>query len=171
MDVRRRRRNSNRLEGYDYSQAGCYFVTVCAQDRANRFGEIVNEQMCLNDMGRIVGESWEWLERRYDNVGLDVWVIMPNHFHNILIIRDTRRGDSRTAPTIPLGRLIGAFKTVSTKRINRRKGTPGTKLWQRSFYDHVIRDDEDLNNIREYIQNNPLKWALDEYNPSNQMGS
>ena len=171
MDVTQKRRKSNRLEGYDYSLAGCYFVTVCAQDRVNRFGDIVNEKMHLNETGRGVAETWEWLKGRYNNIGLDAWVIMPNHLHGILIIYDTCRGGSRTAPTKPLGRLIGAFKTVSTKRINMRQGTPGTKLWQRSFYDHVIRDDDDLNRVREYIQNNPLRWALDEENPANRVGS
>ena len=171
MDVNQIRRNSYRLEGYDYSQAGCYFVTVCTQGNVNRLGDIVNEKMCLNETGHVVAESWKWLEKRYNNVGLDSWVVMPNHLHGIVIIHDTCRGGSRTAPTKPLGRLIGAFKTVSTKRINICQVSPGTKFWQRSFYDHVIRDEDDYNRIREYIQNNPLRWALDEYNPANQAQS
>ena len=124
MDVNQRRRKSNRLEGYDYSQAGCYFVTVCVQDSVSRFGDIVNEKMRPNEVGRVVAESWEWLESRYDNVGLDAWVIMPNHIHGIVTILDTYKGGSRTAPTKSLGRLIGAFKTVSTKRINMRQALP-----------------------------------------------
>ena len=170
MDVSQKKRKSNRLKGYDYSQTGYYFVTVCVQNKLCRFGDIVGEQMRLNETGRVVAESWKWLEKRYENVGLDECVVMPNHVHGILIIDAPYRGGSRTAPTKPLGRLIGAFKTVSTKRINMRQGTPGTKLWQRSFHDHVIRDEEDLNRVREYIQNNPLKWALDEENPANHAG-
>jgi putative transposase len=103
---------------------------------------------------------------------------MPNHLNGIIIILGNtnnpislRRGGSRTAPTCnfnrkSLGRLIGAFKTVSTKRINQIRGTPGTRIWQRSFYDCIVRNDEELLRIRKYIMDNPLKWELDEYYPS-----
>ena len=164
---------SNRLQNYDYSQAGHYFVTICTQNRVSMFGDIVNERMRLNDVGRMVAESWQWLSKQYDYVELDAWVIMPNHLHGIVIINDVCRCDSRTAPTWnrvkpkSLGSLIGAFKTTSTKQVNIYRGTPGAKLWQRSFYDHIIRDEESLDNIRVYIRNNPLKWTLDADNPDN----
>ena len=95
---------------------------------------------------------------------------MPNHLHGILILSDeqeSRRGGSRTAPTTKsLGRLVGAFKTVSTKRINLLRRSPGEPFWQRSFYEHVVRDEDDLRRVREYIVANPSRWAEDEENPA-----
>ena len=163
-------RKTNRLEKYDYSQGGCYFVTICVKERQSLFGEIIQDGMILNQTGVIVNSRWQWLSERYEYVELDEYVVMPNHFHGILIIQ-TRKDRSRPVPTDALkikslSELIGAFKTTSSKRI--RENGFAYFQWQRSFYDHVIRDDDDLNRIREYIQNNPLKWSLDEYNPINQ---
>ena len=163
-------RKTNRLERYDYSQGGCYFVTICVKERQSLFGEIIQDGMVLNQTGVIVNSRWQWLSERYEYVELDEYVIMPNHFHGILIIQ-TRKDRSRPVPTDALkikslSELIGAFKTTSSKRI--RENGFAYFQWQRSFYDHVIRNDDDLNRIREYIQNNPLKWSLDEYNPINQ---
>ena len=176
-------RRSIRLPGYDYTQSGAYFVTLLTQGRLCRFGNIVNGEMRLNDVGKIAAQSWVWLEQQYPYVKLDEWVIMPNHFHGIIWITNDipGRGGSRTAPTTtntqtfddetvvksqkPLGRLIGAFKTVSTKQINMLNNTPGMPLWQRNYYEHVIRSDDDLHRIRQYIRNNPLRWALDRENP------
>ena len=162
-------RKANRLEGYDYSEGGCYFVTICAQSREELFGEIIGGEMVLSEAGEIVTARWQWLSGRYDYVELDEYVMMPNHFHGILIIQ-SRRDRSRPVPTDALkikslSELIGAFKTTSSKRIHENGFT--SFKWQRSFYDRVIRGDDDLNRIREYIRNNPLKWALDEYNPAN----
>jgi len=162
-------RRSIRLQGYDYSQAGAYFMTICAQNRECLFGEIMDGNMWLNDTGRMVAESWEWLAIQYDHVKLDEWVIMPNHMHGIIVITDicadgSRRGGSRTAPTgkrKPIGRLVGAFKTVSTKHSNEMHQTPGVKLWQRNYWEHIVRDELELNRIREYIVNNPLQWEMD----------
>ena len=172
MEMNQRRRKSNRLEGYDYSQAGCYFVTVCVQDMQCLFGEIVEGRMVLNEAGEIVNARWQWLFERYDYVELDDYVVMPNHLHGILIIQH-RRDRSRPVPTDALkikslSELVGAFKTTSSKHI--RENALVSFKWQRSFYDHVIRDDDDLKRIREYIQNNPLEWALDEENPANRAG-
>ena len=166
-------RKLNRLEGYDYSKAGCYFVTVCVRSREELLGEIVDGEMVLNQTGEIVDTRWRWLSERYDYVESDEYVVMPNHFHGILIIQP-HWDRSRPVPTDALkikslSELVGAFKTTSSKRI--REHGLACFNWQRSFYDHVIRDDDDLNRIREYIQNNPLKWSLDEYNPTNQVGS
>ena len=163
-------RKTNRLERYDYSQGGCYFVTICIKERQSLFGEIIQDEMILNQTGVIVNSRWQWLSERYEYVELDEYVVMPNHFHGILIIQ-TRKDRSRPVLTDALkikslSELIGAFKTTSSKRI-REIGLAYFQ-WQRSFYDHVIRNDDDLNRIREYIQNNPLKWSLDEYNPLNQ---
>ncbi len=161
-----------RLQGYDYSQPGAYFVTICVQNRECLFGDVRRGKMVLNELGEIVAESWQWLERQYEHVEMDEWVVMPNHLHGIMVIKDCR-GGSRTAPTgsdqpkrKPLGRLIGAFKTVSTKRVNEIQNTPGAKLWQRNYYEHIIRSEEDLKRIRTYLAQNPAKWEFDRENPS-----
>ena len=161
------RRRSIRLKGYDYSKAGAYFVTICTRNRQCLFGDIADGKMVLNDVGQMVCKAWEWLATQYDYVELYEWVIMPNHMHGIIVIADGR-GGSRTAPTgnrKPVGRLVGAFKTVSTKRINRLHGTPGAKLWQRNYYERIIRNDAELNRIREYIAGNPRRWDMDRENP------
>jgi REP element-mobilizing transposase RayT len=180
-------RRSIRLQGYDYSQAGAYFVTICTQNRQCLFGEIVAGEMRLNDAGLIIADSWEWLSRQYGYLGLDEWIVMPNHIHGIIVIADgcrggsrtapiTRtndgKGGSRTAPTVkPVGRLIGAFKTVSTKQINEMRQTPGVQLWQRNYWEHIVRNESELNRIREYINKNPAKWNLDKLHPVTSTGT
>jgi REP element-mobilizing transposase RayT len=159
-------RRSIRLKGYDYSQAGAYFLTICTQHRKCLFGEIIDGEVHLNPAGQIISDSWEWLATQYPYVDLDAWVIMPNHLHGIVVISD--QGGSRTALTEkrkPIGRLVGAFKTVSTKRINEFHKTPAMKLWQRNYWEHIVRNASELNRLREYIRNNPAKWALDRLNP------
>jgi putative transposase len=165
-----RNRRSLRLSEYDYSQAGAYFITICVKKHQCLLGNIVRNQIQLSRYGKIVEKSWEWLSHAYDYLESDEWTIMPNHFHGIIIISATCRDGSRTAPTAenkmkPLGRLIGAFKTISTKQINFIRKTRGIPFWQRNFYEHVIRDDHALNRIREYITTNPLRWYLDRENP------
>jgi REP-associated tyrosine transposase len=134
------------------------------------FGDIVEGTMLLNRPGECAAQSWEWLGRRHDRVSLDAWIIMPNHLHGVIIFDDRTEGGSRTAPTPskekPLGRRIGAFKTLSTKRINQIRGTPGTPVWQRNYYEHVIRDENELNRIRTYIEANPAMWNMDDENPA-----
>ena len=166
-------RRSLRLSGYDYSQAGAYFITICVRNRQRLLGTIINDQMQLNPYGKIAETSWQWLSQAYDYVESDEWIIMPNHLHGIIFISADCRGGSRTAPTgeskmKPLGRLIGAFKTISTKQINFIRKTNGVLFWQRNFYEHVIRDGHALNRIREYITTNPLRWDLDRENPQAQ---
>lgn len=127
--------------------------------------------MHVNELGAAVLECWEWLSKQYTYVTLDVKILMPNHLHGIIIIDDDLgKGGSRTAPTMvskrkPLGRLIGAFKTVSTKRINEMCQTPGAILWQRNYCEHIIRNEDSLNKIRDYILGNPTGWILDQENP------
>jgi putative transposase len=173
VNPEKHKRRSLRHKGYDYSAAGAYFVTICTHKREPLFGEIQNGTMMVNDYGQTAADAWLWLEQQYPYVKLDAWVVMPNHFHGIIIIADCR-GGSRTAPTEeshwpikPIGRLVGAFKTVSTKHINKIRRTPSAILWQRNYYEHVVRNDDDLNQVREYIINNPLKWDLDAENPGN----
>jgi putative transposase len=172
-DPKQHHRRSIRLKDYDYTRAGAYFVTILARDRRNMFGEVVDSQVRINTNGNAVAETWQWLATQYPYVELDAWVVMPNHFHGVIIIGDGR-GGSRTALTgtdaifgkrKPLGRIIGAFKTVSTQRINALNGTPGAIVWQRNYYEHIIRDREDWGRVREYIATNPANWDQDEENP------
>jgi REP element-mobilizing transposase RayT len=166
----RKRRRSTRLKDWDYASPGAYFVTICAQHRRRIFGTIESEQIRLSEIGSIVEQKWVWLERQYPHVILDEFIIMPNHLHGIIFLQSVRRGGSRTAPTSKsktLGRLIGAFKTTSTKQINNLLGTPGKPVWQRGFYDHIILDEEDLRRAREYIRHNPGNWVLDPYHSRN----
>jgi REP element-mobilizing transposase RayT len=184
-------RKSIRLTGYDYSQEGAYYVTICVGKRAcrggsraaltninhNIFGHIENGKMILNDIGKIIHDSWLWLANQYNYVNLDEFIVMPNHLHGIVFLtgvighgQGQGQGASRGAPTTlrkplrkPLGQLIGAFKTVSTKQINMVCNTPGVCLWQRNFYEHIIRNESDLNRIREYIIDNPANWEEDRY--------
>jgi putative transposase len=151
-----------RLRGYDYSQPGSYFVTLCTEGKEHLFGEIVEGEMHRNEWGDRVARSWNWLAQQYPYIDLDEWIVMPNHLHGIIVITD-REGGSRTAPTKrkTLGRLVGAFKTISTTDINELRGAPTHPLWQRDFYDHIIRNEDESNKIREYIRTNPLQWASD----------
>jgi len=153
----RLKRKSIRLPDYDYTSPGGYLVTICTNNRKCFFGEIAESEMILNKTGILVADSWKWLEEQYPYVELDEFIIMPNHLHGIIVLLDQCRGGSRTAPTEkrkPLGRLIGAFKTVSTKRVNILRGNIGGQLWQRGFYEHVVRNYEKINIIREYIVKN-----------------
>ena len=170
FDPQKHHRRSIRLKGYDYSQAGAYFVTIVAWQREILFGEIVNGEMMLNDFGQIVSEKWQWLETQYEYVELGAWIIMPNHHHGILVIHDGR-GGSRSAPTPPiktkpLGGLIGAFKTVSTKHINLLRNMEGQVVWQRNYYEHIIRNEREMDRISRYIESNPSQWTDDDENPN-----
>jgi putative transposase len=170
-------RSSIQLPWYDYSQDGWYFVTMCALGHKCLFGKFVDGQIQLYEYGRIIEKCWKWLAEQYDYIHLDRYMVMPNHLHGIIVIRE---GGSRTAPTTnntqkyqsfnnrkhkALSRLVGAFKTISTKQINIIRNTPGRKLWQRNYYEHIIRNEEELNHVRQYIDDNPINWGTDEENP------
>ncbi|MEW6181024.1 MAG: transposase [Chloroflexota bacterium] len=240
-------RRSIRLKGYDYSQPGAYFVTICTRDRACLFGTVVNGEMRLNEWGEIVLWTWRDLPNHVPNVQLDAFVIMPNHVHGIIIITDPVNAPAavgagsepaptqpqpaptqpqpaptqpqpaptqpqpaptqpQSAPTQPqpaptqpqpaptqpqpasaqptpdqsiesisggiaakrygLPEIMRQFKTFSALRINKQRGTPGLPIWQRNYYEHIIRNEESLNRIRQYIADNPLRWALDQENPA-----
>ncbi len=170
-------RHSIRLQGYDYSQAGAYFVTVCALNRECLFGEIVDEEMELSEFGRVVQSCWDDLPRHYANAELDEFVIMPNHVHGIIVLRagidddaDPVRAGLRPAPTTTrrsLFEIVRAFKSFSARRINELRDTQGTPVWQRNYFEHIIRNEDELNRIRKYIIENPSRWAADEENPLN----
>ena len=181
-DPNRHHRQSIRLRGYDYTQTGAYFVTIVIQNREHLLGEIVNRVMRLNDYGRMVLEEWNKLPTRFPHVTLDASAIMPNHLHGIIMIGDHRKGEAsagRTAlpgqgrpadasslhpiGTTPgsLGAIIQNFKSTSSRRVNALRDTPGAKLWQRNYYERIIRHDRELNAIRQYIIDNPMNWESD----------
>jgi putative transposase len=179
-------RRAMRLRGYDYSQPGAYFVSICAQHRKCLFGTIIDGQMRLNEIGEIVVECWSRIPQHFPSVELGEYVIMPNHIHGIIALnivgaRSPRPiGEEQSiSPTVgarsprpsdnspSLGKIVAYFKYQSTKHINQHHNMPGTRIWQRNYYDHVIRDDTDLQRIRRYIQDNPMKWALDQLHPDN----
>ena len=149
-------RRSLRLEGYDYSQAGAYFVTTCAQGRECLFGEVDSAAMRLNAAGEVVERTWTDLGARFPTIGLDAFAVMPNHFHAIVVLAGV---------TPKLGDVVGAFKSLSAIAINRLLLRSGRSLWQRNYYEHIIRTEAALNRIREYITTNPLRWQLDRENP------
>jgi REP element-mobilizing transposase RayT len=175
------RRRSIRLQGYDYSQAGAYFVTICTQNRACLFGEIHNGEMQLNDVGMFVADEWVKTADTRNEIELDAWVVMPNHFHGIMVFNTPIVGAIHESPlpgqsplpmtvaqrrNMALPKLIGRFKMLSAKRINEWRRMEGTRLWQRGYWEHVIRTDESLNQIRQYITHNPAQWQMDSLHPS-----
>jgi REP element-mobilizing transposase RayT len=171
-----RQRRSARLSQFDYSQNGAYFVTICTHKKHNLFGEIIDSEVKLNEYGEVVTTEWLRTEEIRREIILDEYIVMPNHFHAIVIIQSVRRGDWPVAPTSArahgpqpesLGSLMVGFKTAVTKRINEIRRTPRVPVWQRNYYEHVIQDETELASIREYIRFNPQKWLEDAENPVN----
>jgi putative transposase len=156
----RPRRRSLRLQGYDYSQAGAYFITACTQNRATLLGEIIDGDARLSEMGTIVQQTWDDLPVHYRGIDLDAFIVMPNHVHGIIILAD--QFERRHA--IP--EIVRGFKTFSARRVNERAGKRGSVLWQRGYYEHVIRNEKTLDRIRAYIANNPAQWPDDPENLS-----
>ncbi len=161
--LRERGRKLNRLSQYDYSRNGWYFITVCTWQKKNYFGEIQNGKMKLSQMGKIVDNIWYTLPKHYPCL-LDYYITMPNHIHGIIIINNTIGNACMRSLRIkmPLSKMIHGFKSATTREIHKKN--LGYFRWQKSFYDHIIRDDFDLTRIREYIQNNPKNWEKDEEN-------
>lgn len=179
-DPDRHRRRSIRLKGFDYSSVGAYFVTVCAQGRRGLFGELVDGEMHLSPAGEGGLEVWNPMPE-HDPVGTDAFVGMPNHIHGIIVLGNAgaaprgragvggqAQGPAPTGLTLPDG--VHRFKTLTTSRYVR--GVKGSgwppfdkRLWQRNYYERVIRDEDELRAIREYIVHNPLGWDTDEENP------
>jgi putative transposase len=199
-----------RLPGYDYSNNGAYYVTICIHDRTQRlFGDVINDKMKLSDVGYIVYNQWQQLPERFPHIQLDEFVVMPNHVHGIVIINRIERAPARGAPTNPInlqdkeyynvntvgaglapareyfdtksdiipndsnyatiGTVVGTYKSLVAneclklfKSQNRYMG----HLWQRNYYEHVIRDEKSLQSVRRYISENPQKWSIDKENYS-----
>jgi putative transposase len=179
-------RRSIRLKGYDYSQAGAYFVTICICNKECLLGDIVDGEMRLSNYGNIAKKCWDDLPNHYSYIGLDAFIIMPNHVHGIIVIdyivgagfKPARfkpalldnhvvnnRAGLKPAPTTKyygLPEIVRAFKTFSSRQINRVRNTPGVPVWQRNYYEHIIRNESELYKIREYIVGNSLNWKDDE---------
>ncbi len=174
------RRQSIRLRGWDYTTPGAYFITICTHQRENLLADTRYKEIVENAWLAIPGH------RRAQHALLDAWVVMPNHLHGILILKDDGRGVGARQPEerlnlqitassgcfAPAGRLkpgsigaiIGNFKSLTARRINALRRTPGGPVWQRGYYDHIVRDERELDAIRVYIRDNPRRWAEDRDN-------
>ena len=181
----KRQRKSIRLNEYDYSFPNWYYITICTYEKRNLFGKINNGKMILNKFGNVVKEEWMRTKEIRKYVDLDYYVIMPNHLHGIIIIEQSigngrgelnspvknESGRIRYAPTNnkfkspshSLGAIVRGFKSSVTKRLREFSGNSNLKIWQRNYYEHIIRNELDLQNIRKYISLNPIKWEIDEY--------
>jgi putative transposase len=199
MTIEHRNRHSIRLRNYDYTSNGAYFITICAETREDFFGTMLENQMQLNDFGKIVLEEWEQSAQIRTEMIFDEFIVMPDHVHAIVMIQKpetpratpsinrhpvgahsyaplqrTEHESERTiqglvlnnrAPKLErkprsLGSFVGGFKSAITTRINEQRGTPRVPVWQRNYYDHIIRNDHDLERVRSYIQTNPMRWFL-----------
>jgi putative transposase len=167
------RRKSIRLKEYDYSQPGEYFITICTYDKKCVLGEEIEEKIRLSPIGEIAKKCLEEIHEHFPEVGLDEYVIMPNHVHGIIIITESRDLINQIPtknfplmknPKVTLGKIMRYYKARSTKYIHN-SGYVDFR-WQSLFYDRIVRGDKELNNIRDYIINNPIKWYLDEENPN-----
>ena len=178
---------STRLKDYDYSLNGAYFVAICPKNSMHLFGSIVDQKLIPNRQAEVVTECWLDLPAHYTNCVLDKFIIMPNHVHGIIII-DNEIAETglkpdkvvvvetglkpvstagRVAKPYPLSEIIRGFKTFSARRINEYQNTRGKAFWQSRFFDHIIRNREELKRIRQYIIENPLKWELEKNNHEN----
>lgn len=189
-------RRSIRLKGYDYTQTGAYFITVCTWQRQCLLGEVVNGEMQLSRYGEAVKFNWDILPKRYNGVQLDAFIIMPNHVHGIIFLHDsgwegagletlfptTATLAVKPAPTesiasaksshqqskiYGLPEIVRGFKTFSSRRINQLRSQAGIPVWQRGYYEHIIRHKESLTAIRDYILKNPWNWHNDDLHPEN----
>ena len=154
------KRKPNRLSGYDYSQNGAYYVTICVKDRRNLLWHVGAtcgrplEKPLLSHIGEIIDVEIAKISYVYENVSIEKYVIMPNHIHLIIILQPDKSGRPQVAPTI--SRIIQQFKGSISKQL-------GYSIWQKSYYDHIIRNESEYQKIWEYIDTNPLKWELDRY--------
>lgn len=160
--------NSLRLGNYDYSQNGAYFITICTRDRECFLSEITNNVLHLNPFGLVVNNVWKDLPKHYPEIQLDSFVIMPNHVHAVILINSV--GAGRRPAHISLSEAIRTFKSISSRQINKVRDNLGYAVWQRGYYDRIIRDDGELNRIRTYIEGNPENWQTDEENPNKGAG-
>jgi len=170
-DFEKYRGGSIRLPRYDYSQPGAYAVTIGTRNGVQLFGQVLDDKMLLNAYGQVVQDCWEETPAHFPHVGLDTFTVMPNHIHGIILIEEHDSGAddhgeefgksvSGSLPTI-----VRSFKSAVTRRINRLRGTPGGRVWQRGYYERIVRDQRELDKFRKYILENPVRWHLDRNNP------
>ena len=191
FDPKIHHRRSIRLPNYDYTQAGAYYITIVTYNRELLFGEVVNGEMKLSNLGQIAQREWERLPKRFKQIELGAFVVMPDHVHGIIIIHDNRRGTAdflkhadpqipRRAPTpdvatterfgkpvsgsIPT--IIRSYKAAVALRINYARPGDSTPVWQRNYYEHVIRNEQDMQAKWDYIESNPIMWDDDNENPN-----
>ena len=177
-------RHSIRLKGYDYSSNGLFFITICTNNLMNLFGIIENGEMLLNDAGKFTLKCWREIPKHFPNISLHKEIVMPNHIHGVIEIIDVIRSKPKeelsmieknekdftwklTSPSQTVGAVIRGFKVGVVKwfRRNMKEEFPiGQPVWQRNYYEHIIRNDKSYQNIVNYILNNPLKWDKDEFN-------
>ncbi len=166
-------RRSTRLQGYDYASSGYYFVTLCTEGRRCVFGDVEDDTMVFTELGRIADEEWLASAGLRREVELDEYVVMPNHLHGLVLFKPqvprpegepTTTGRQR--PKRSLGSFMAGYKATVTGRVNRLRSTPGERLWQRNYWDHVVRSERALDAIRRYIDKNPARWSLDRYHPN-----
>lgn len=156
-------RRSIRLPGYDYSQQGVYFVTVCVEGKTCLLGRIQAGRMICNEAGEMIHTQWLSLPERFPGLRLDECVVMPNHFHAILIL-------DALPQSVEVGQIIGAWKSLTTNRYIDGVHAAGwptfhRRLWQRNYWEHIVRSDEALVNVRDYITSNPAHWEKDGERP------
>ncbi len=162
-------RKSIRLKGYNYTASGAYFITICTKNHVHVFGEIVDGKMGLNGNGETVRAEWIKTSVMRSNIEIDEFVIMPNHLHGIIVINYEcsishrpvvrERFGNPTPNSIPT--IIRGFKSAVTSRLNKKNKRPGFILWQRNYWEHIIRNEQSMNQLREYINTNPLRWRDD----------
>jgi len=182
-------RKSNRLENYDYSQNGMYFATICAKNKDECLGKIENGKMILNEIGKILETQLHRLKKQYSNINMDCYAIMPNHLHLIIEINNDIKNKNVGADLVSahenlgqtqglslrnvglLSKIIQGLKSKTSveyiKLMKSKNKYYQTKIWQRSFYDHIIRNEMSLNKIREYMITNPEMWERDRNNAEN----
>ena len=180
MPSKNKHRKLSRLKDYDYSSEGMYFVTICTHERRCLFGDIKEGEIVLNDAGWAAVQCWNDIPKHFPHTRLDEFIVMPNHVHGILCLGADHVGANNYSPlqsklsvqlvrprgtSKTIGSMIRGFKIGVTKWIRQNKNMDLHNVWQRNYYDHIIRNDSDLNHIRKYIADNPLKWAMDKNNP------
>jgi REP element-mobilizing transposase RayT len=183
MDIKDKgSRKSVRLKEFDYSWSGYYFVTMVSYKRKNCFGKITDDVPHLNRVGKIVEDCWNEIPSHFPYLETDVYAVMPNHFHGIIIIQDvvcaSHVGAQHAAPLPenknvkpqPLWVIVRSFKSAVTKRVHDLGLLSQEKIWQRGYYEHIIRDEQDYQKIYEYIEANPINWSLDEENKTGTHG-
>jgi putative transposase len=155
-----------RLKNYDYSKAGYYFITICTSKRLNLLSNIVGCGLNttplteLKQIGTEIIRSIEFISNQYQNVSIDAYIIMPNHIHLIIVLQENKLDGQKTPP---IHKIVGQLKSFTNKKYNEINKTKCLILWQRNYYEHIIRNEKEYESIYEYIETNPFKWEDDEY--------